>query len=85
MRQFDPIRGSLPVPVSPAPSGGGFSGYRGAPRAAFLSQLIAERHHLATQRVKRRAPVEDVLRTYDAGGQVAVKRMPAGYRVAVDA
>ena len=62
-----------------------FSSYRGAPKAAFLSQLIAERHHLATQRVKRQAPVQDVLRTYDVGGKIAVKRLPPGYRMDLDA
>ena len=62
-----------------------FSSYRGAPRAAFLSQLIAERYHLSTQRARRQAPVEDVLRTYDAGGKISVKRMPPGYRMDVDA
>ena len=62
-----------------------FSSYRGAPKAAFLSQLIAERHHLATQRVKRQAPVADVLRTYDAGGKIAIKRLPPGYRMDLDA
>jgi hypothetical protein len=61
------------------------SSYRGAPKAAFLSQLIAERHHLATQRAKRRAPVDEVLRTYSDAGKIAVRRLPAGYRMNVEA
>ena len=82
MRPFETI-GGLPV----ATTGGGtpFSSYRGAPKAAFLSQLIAERHHMATQRARRQAPVAEALRTYDAGGKIAVRRMPAGYRMSVDA
>lgn len=58
---------------------------RGAPRAAFLSQLIAERHHLATQRSKRQAPVAEALRTYDAGGKISIRRLPPGYRMTLDA
>jgi len=82
MRQIDTPRGILPVSTGAAP---GFSSYRGAPRAAFLSQLIAERHHLATQRARRQAPVAEVLRTYDAGGSIARRRVPAGYRMDIDA
>ncbi|HVY51092.1 MAG TPA: hypothetical protein VHA07_05970 [Devosia sp.] len=78
MRQVETVRISLPVPTG---AGTGFSPYRGPSKPAFLSQLIAERHHLATQRVKRRAPVAEVLRTYDAGGRLSVRRMPPGYRL----
>jgi hypothetical protein len=81
MRQFGTIDGRLPVPTE---ARSGFSSYRGAPKAAFLSQLIAERHHLSTQRVKRQAPVADVLRSYDAGGKIAVRRLPPGYRMTLD-
>jgi hypothetical protein len=82
MRPFDTIRGTLPVATGARMSP---SSYRGAPKAAFLSQLIAERHHLATQRARRQAPVIVALRTYDAGGKIADRRMPAGYRMSVDA
>jgi len=82
MRQFDTLRRTLPVASG---SGARFSPFRGAPKAAFLSQLIAERYHLATQRQKRQAPVAEVLRTYDAGGKISVRRMPAGYRMSIDA
>ena len=82
MRQFDTLKGQLPIAIG---AGTGFSAYRGTPKAAFLSQLIAERHHMAPQRARRQAPVADVLRTYDAGGKIAVKRLPAGYRMDVDA
>jgi hypothetical protein len=83
MRQFEPIGANLPAVTSP---GTGFSSsYRGAPKAAFLSQLIAERHHLAPQREKRQVPVGLALRTYDAGGKIAVRRLPPGYRMSIDA
>ena len=81
MRPFETI-GGLPATTGSAMS---FSSYRGAPKAAFLSQLIAERHHLATQRAKRQAPVAEALRTYDAGGKITVRRLPPGYRISVDA
>ena len=82
MRHIDTPRGQLPVATG---VNTGFSPYRGAPKAAFLSQLIAEKHHLAPQRARRQAPVADVLRTYDAGGKIAIKRLPAGYRMDIDA
>jgi hypothetical protein len=82
MRQFEPLGRQLPVATGP---GTGFSSsYRGAPKAAFLSQLIAERHHLATQRTRRQAPVVQALRTYDAGGKITVRRLPPGYRMSLD-
>jgi hypothetical protein len=82
MRQFEPVRSNLPVAIGPR---AGFSAsYRGTPKAAFLSQLIAERHHLATQRVRRLTPVGEALRTYDAGGRIAIRRLPPGYRMSLD-
>ncbi|MEO6013447.1 MAG: hypothetical protein ABIQ30_07690 [Devosia sp.] len=62
-----------------------FSAYRGSPKAGFLSQLIAERHHLSLQRTKRQAPIAEVLRTYDEGGKLKVLRMPPGYRTNIEA
>ena len=53
---------------------------RTTPAAAFLSQLLAERHHLAPQRAKRRAPVTDAVNAYRLGGHVTHQRLPAGYR-----
>ncbi|MEO8757031.1 MAG: hypothetical protein ABI398_04670 [Devosia sp.] len=82
MRQFDTLKGALPVAAGP---GMGFSSWRGAPKAAFIGQLIAERHHMATQRARRQAPMSDALRTYDAGGKISVRRLPPGYRMSVDA
>jgi hypothetical protein len=82
MRQTDTTKALV---LSPTETRSGFSSYRGGPKASFLSQLIAERYHLSTQRAKRQAPVADVLRTYDAGGKIAVRRLPPGYRMDVDA
>jgi len=84
MRPIDTPRTGLPVAIE---SGGAslFSSYRGAPKAAFLSQLIAERHRLATQRERRQAPVAEVLRTYDQSGKLKLRRLPPGYRLTVDA
>jgi hypothetical protein len=81
MIEFETVRGG---PLVPTQTSSGFSSYRGSPRSAFVSQLIAERHHLATQRAKRQAPVVEALRTYDAGGRIAVRRLPPGYRMTVD-
>jgi len=82
VRDFDLPSGGLPVPLSaPAPR----PMPRSAPKAAFLSQLIAERYHLATQRTRRQAPVVEALTRYDAGERIAERRMPPGYRMRVDA
>lgn len=66
-------------------AGSRFSSDRQAPRPEFLSQLIAERDHLATQRVKRQATPLEVLRVYDAGGKLRVLRVPPGHRTDIEA
>jgi hypothetical protein len=53
---------------------------RTTPKAAFVSQLIAARQHLAPQRANRRAPIAEAVDAYRIGGAVTVLRMPAGYR-----
>ncbi len=58
---------------------------RMSPGAAFVSQLIAERDHLAPQREHRRAPVDVAVDAYDTGSRIAIRRMPPGYRKNVDA
>ncbi|MHB1103059.1 MAG: hypothetical protein ACYC0C_09885 [Devosia sp.] len=57
--------------------------HRAVPKAAFLSQLIAERHHLPPQRARRRAPIAQAVDAYRIGGGIATIRMPAGYRKTV--
>ncbi len=49
---------------------------RGAPKADFVSQLIAERDELPAKREAMGAAVG----AYTAGSRIAVRRMPAGYR-----
>ena len=53
--------------------------------AAFVSQLLAERHNLAPQRARRRGSAEGAIGAYADGARVAVKRMPAGYRTSIEA
>jgi hypothetical protein len=50
------------------------------PTAAFLSQLIAERDHMAPQRVRRRAPVATALLSYHGTAILTPPRLPPGYR-----
>lgn len=58
---------------------------RVAPDAAFVSQLIAERDHMAPQRERRRAPVGVAVGAYNTGSRIAIRRLPPGYRTSVDA
>jgi hypothetical protein len=51
--------------------------------AAFVSQLLAERHNLAPQRSRRRGTSEGAIGAYADGAKVAVKRMPVGYRTSI--
>lgn len=71
----------------PAATGAGsrFSSYRQSPKPEFLSQLIAEREHLAPQRLKRQATPLEALRVYDAGGKLKILRVPPGYRTNIEA
>lgn len=52
---------------------------RGAPSADFISQLIVERDQLPGRGESAVAAVG----AYAAGSQIAVRRMPAGYRKTV--
>lgn len=52
---------------------------RGAPKADFISQLIVERDQLPAGGESARGAVG----AYAAGGRIAVRRMPAGYRKSV--
>ena len=83
MPQSETIKAGLPVAINAGSRSSFFS--RGNPKAGFISQLLAERHHLATQRQRRQAPVEEALRTYDAGGKLGIRRLPPGYRMTIDA
>jgi hypothetical protein len=50
------------------------------PAATFLSQLIAERDHMAPQRSRRRAPVATALLSYHGTAILTPPRLPPGYR-----
>jgi hypothetical protein len=65
-------------PASPRPSL-----VRNETRAAFVSQLLAEREGLAPQRSRRRGSAEGAIGAYSDGSKVAVKRMPMGYRTSI--
>lgn len=82
MAQIEATYRSVPVAQS---AGSRFSSFRAAPKPEFLSQLIAEREHLATQRVKRQATPFEVLRTYDKGGMLKTLRIPPGYGLDIEA
>jgi hypothetical protein len=77
MPQFDMPRGRMPALLdSPMRR---LNPRSGAPKAAFVSQLIADHYSLTAQHT------EDALRSYDAGIRIALRRMPAGYRMKLDA
>ena len=56
---------------------------RSAPQAAFVSQLIAARDRMATQRTRRRDTPEAATSAYRNGARISERRMPAGYRTTV--
>lgn len=78
MPEFDTDRAPLPVPLgrtAPRPSLA-----RGAPMAAFVSQLLAARDHLPPQRARRLGSPENAVGAYARGARMAVRRMPQGFR-----
>lgn len=81
MSETETIGTQLPVPLAAA--GPRPSLAWSAPTAAFVSQLIAAREHLPPQRERRRASVEGALGAYRQGADIAVRRMPGGYRKTV--
>jgi hypothetical protein len=54
-----------------------------SPTASFVSQLIAEKHNMATQRAKRRGSVDNAVDAYATSAAKNVVRMPQGYRKTV--
>jgi hypothetical protein len=56
---------------------------RDSPRAAFLSQLIAERQNVPAQRARRRASTNAAVDAYETGAKASTVRMPTGYRKTV--
>lgn len=71
------------LPVLVGPSRPRPSLLRNPTAAAFVSQLLAERHNLAPQRNRRRGTSEGAIGAYADGAKVAIKRMPLGYRTSI--
>jgi len=67
----------LPVPVISARPRPSLKTY--AVPAHFLTQLLAEREKLATQRPRRRVSVPRANRAYQSGVQIAAARLPTGF------
>ena len=82
MRQIETSYRALPVARN---AGARFSNVRTATRVETLGELIDDRQTLAAQRQQRRASTLEVLRTYDATGRRAVRRMPAGWTLDIEA
>lgn len=72
---------NLPVPVGPRAERPSL--IRLSPTASFVSQLIAEKHNMATQRAKRRGSVDNAVDAYATSAAKNVVRMPQGYRKTV--
>jgi hypothetical protein len=50
------------------------------PKAAFLSQLIAGRQHLAAGLQRRQPPPAQAVDAYASGARITISRLPPGYR-----
>jgi hypothetical protein len=72
---------NLPVPVGPRAERPSL--VRLSPTASFVSQLIAEKHNMQTQRAKRRGSVDNAVDAYATSAAKTVVRMPSGYRKTV--
>jgi hypothetical protein len=72
---------NLPVPLGQRPDRPSL--VRLSPTASFVSQLIAEKHNLQSQRAKRRNTVDGAVDAYATSAAKTVVRMPTGYRKTV--
>ncbi len=68
----------LPMLVGPAAPRPSLA--RSAADAAFVSQLLAARAHLAPQRIRRRGTAEGAVGAYGQTALLSQRRMPQGYR-----
>jgi hypothetical protein len=82
MRQIETSYRAAPVAAG---SGARFSSLRRERDPEFMSQLLAGRQDLSAQRLRRQATPHEVLRVYDEGGRMSVKRLPPGSRYDRDA
>jgi hypothetical protein len=73
----DEMRTRLPVTTAPRIA----SPLRGRPAldSGFISQLIAERDHLPSQRRRRQAPISTAIAAYHEGERSDVRRLPQGF------
>lgn len=79
MTENDTAPAALPVPLAaPRPSLA-----RSVPNAVFVSQLLASRDRLATQRRPALSPAGAALGAYRKAAGMDQRRMPAGYRKTV--
>lgn len=83
MSDFDAETCLVPAPGLPMliePAAPRPSLRRNQTAATFVSQLLAAREKLPSQRQCRRNTVEHALSAYSAGAKVTLVRMPPGYR-----
>ena len=81
MSDIETVQPGLPMllePARPRPSL-----QRSQAGAAFVSQLLAARDNMPTQRARRRSTPQGATNAYAETARVAVKRMPMGYRKTV--
>ena len=83
MSDLDQSETTSALPVASGKTAARPSLARSAPNAEFVSQLIAARDRLETQRPRRRDTPEAATSAYRKGARIAERRMPAGYRTTV--
>lgn len=71
------------LPVAMEPRADRPSLVRLGPTASFISQLIAEKHNMQTQRARRRGSMDNAVDAYATSAAKNVVRMPSGYRKTV--
>lgn len=81
MTENDTAPAALPVPLDAA--GPRPSLARTVPMAAFVSQLLAARDRLPSQRRRSVSSAETALGAYGKAAGMDQRRMPAGYRKTV--
>lgn len=82
LTQRDTDHAKLPMIVGTASARPSLA--RSAPTAAFVSQLIAARDRMATQRPCRQNTPEAATSAYKSGARIAERRMPAGFRTTIE-
>ncbi|MHA6300256.1 hypothetical protein [Devosia sp. CAU 1758] len=78
LAQSETLSPGLPVRIGPAAPRPSLA--RSAAGAAFVSQLLAARAHMAPQRARRRGTAEGAIGAYGQTALLSQRRMPQGYR-----